>query len=110
MSVEKGTIVVTKEEFDDRMEVLKRTYVAIWTVYLDEPIFFFTKKEADQYTNAIICEERMNWQGQRFRLDGEKAENKMIKGLYPQCGDSLNDIKPYIVEDDCSIKWICSIE
>lgn len=110
MSVSRGTIVITKEEFDFRLEVLKRTYVTIWTVYSNEPVFFFTKEEADKYTNTLICEERMNWEGQRFRLDGQKAENRMIKGVYPQPGDSLNDVRPYIIEDDGSIKWICSIE
>jgi hypothetical protein len=34
----------------------------------------------------------------------------MFKGVYPQKGDCLNDVKPYIIEDDSSIKWICSVE
>ncbi len=110
MSVEKGTIVLTKEEFDARINVLKRSYIPIWTVYTDIPTFFFTKEEADKHTNTLICEERINWQGERFRIDGIKAGNTMVKGTYPQKGDSISDIKPYIIEDDYSIKSICSIE
>jgi hypothetical protein len=110
MSVERGTIVITKEEFDFRINKLERTYVSIWTVYSEEPVFFFTKEEADKHTNVLICEERINYKGERFRLDGQKAESKMIKGIYPQPGDSLNNIKPYIVEEDGIIKWVCLIE
>ena len=110
MSVSRGTIVITKEEFDFRLNVMERTYCVIWTVYSDEPAFFFTKEEADKHTNTLICEERINYKNERFRLDGQKAENRMIKGVYPQPGDSLNDVRPYIIEDDGSIKWICSIE